>query len=372
MGHAVAKYRDPGEELRSFLDNPLPSENVIPETDAAMLVIENGTDYDFGSMDRGDTLEHSFIFRNDGTRPLKLGNPRTTCMCMLPRLESGGIPPGESRAVILRWTPKKYEMDFRQTATLSTSDPSHRVVTLTVFGRILPRSRSVPATVSLGNITTEDERNAQTIIYGYQSDILEVTGTSWLRPEWSNWFDVDFRPATQEELEREPDARAAVVCQLKIKSGLPLGAFHQRLTVDLKTDKESSVEIPIIGTIVGDLTIAGRGYDAEYSQLRIGKVTQGQGKTMTLILTAKGPNREDVKPTIKIIEPADSLTASFEETKSLEKASIHLLKIEVLASSPLTNRLGNDREHPAGRIVIATNHPTIPEIEFSVRFAVAE
>ena len=240
VGHALIGYRDPGLELRGFLADPLPAQNVIPVEDAAVLVVENGESYDFGSMDRGETLEHAFVFRNNGTRPLKLGTPRTDCMCMLPELGSEGIPPGESRDVILRWTPRKYEMEFRQTATIpTTGDPRRRVVTLEVFGRVLPRIRSVPATVSVGNITSLDERELQTIIYGYQSDTLEVTGTNWLQPQLADRFEVSFRPATPEELEREIDAKSALVCQLKIKPGLPLGGFHQRLTVDLQTDKKN-------------------------------------------------------------------------------------------------------------------------------------
>ena len=371
VAHALASYRDPGPELQSFLSNPLPAENVIPKEDAAVLVVENGVDHDFGTMDRGDTMEHAFVFRNDGTRPLTIEERGTTCMCMLPELESGAIPPRQSREVILRWTPRKYETEFHQTATIATSDPRRRIVTLTVFGHVLPRARSVPATVSTGNITAETAREMQTIIYGYQSDTLEVTGTKWLKLPSEDLFEVDFRPATAEELEREPNAKAAVVCQLQIKPGLPLGSFHQRLIVDLKTDKTTSVEIPIVGTVVGDITIAGRGYNAGQRVLRLGHVVQDQGKKTAFFLTSKGPLRETVRPTIKLVEPAEALSANFGEAKSLATAVMHPLTVEVPAGAPYTNRLGNDQEHPAGRIVIETNHPSIPEIELRVRFAVA-
>ena len=371
VGHALTRYRDPGPELQSFLDNPLPSQNIVPREDSAVLVVENGVDHDFGTMERGETLEHTFIFRNDGTRPLTIDVVGTTCMCMLPELESGAIPPGQSREVVLRWVAKKYEKEFHQTATIATSDPRRRVVTLTVHGHVLPPARCVPATVAVGNISAQTSREMQSIIYGYQSDTLEVTGTKWLKLPLQGLFDVQFRPATTEELEREPNARAAIVCQLQIKPGLPLGSFHQRLTVDLKTNKTTSVEIPIVGAVVGDITVAGRGYNASRRVLRLGHVVQDQGKKTMLFLTAKGPHRESVQPTIKLVEPADALSASFGQSKSSAKAVMYPLTVEVPAGAPFTNRLGNDQEHPAGRIVIETKHPAIPEIELRVRFAVA-
>ena len=373
VGHALTTTRDPGAELSAFLENPLPVENEINVEDAPRLVVINGEDHDFGVMDRGDTREHRFVFRNDGTKPLILGKPRTTCMCMLPDVGKGGIPPGETREVILRWTAKKHEMEFRQTATMSTSDPLRSVVTLNVYGRVVPRSRSIPATVDVGRITTASAIEKQTIIYGYQSEELTVAHTRWLKPELADAFDVEFRDATIDELEREPDAKAALVCQLKIQPGLPLGALHQRLIVDLKADRKTSLEIPIIGKVVGDVTIVGRDYRADDRTLSIGHVSQAEGEKATLFLTAKGPHREEVKPTVKLVEPAESLSVTFDPPRSNRNGAsyMHTFRIEVPAGSPFVNRLGNTPDNPAGRIVIETNHPEIPEIELKVRFAVA-
>lgn len=372
VGHALTTSRDPGAELTAFLENPLPSENVINVESAAKLVVINGEDHDFGVMDRGDTREHTFFFRNDGNKALTLGKPRTTCMCMLPDVGKGGIPPGETREVILRWTPKKHEIDFRQTATMTTSDPARGVVTLNVYGRVVPRSRSVPATVAVGNITASKERKTQTIIYGYQSDELVVSHTRWLKPELADAFEVDFRPATTEELERETNAKAALVCLLKIKSGMPLGAFNQRLMVDLKADKKVSLEIPIVGTVVGDLTISGRGYNEDERTLGFGPVKRDKGKKATLFLTAKGPHCAKVKPTIKLVDPPD-LAVSFDPPKSLKGGTsfMHICRVEIPEGCSFVNRLGSTVDNPPARIVIETNHPEIPELEIFVRYAVA-
>jgi hypothetical protein len=203
VGHALMNYRNPGSEFTSFVDGTLIADTGVTESDVAILVTEDGTDFDFGIMDRGDTQEYAFTFRNDGTRPLSLKITRTTCMCAVGELEADSIPPGESREVTLRWTAKRDEIDFRETATITTSDPQRPVVTLAVFGRVLPRVRSVPSNAGFGNITSDTIREMRTIIYGYQSDKLEVVGTRWLSPELAEFFEIGFHPATTEELERE-------------------------------------------------------------------------------------------------------------------------------------------------------------------------
>ena len=373
VGHALVNYREPGVEFAGFVDRTLVPDSGVANSDVAILVTEDGTDFDFGSMDRGDTEEHAFTFRNDGTRPLTLKIIRTTCMCAVGELEADSIPAGESREVTMKWTPKKYEIEFRETATITTSDPKRHVVTLAIFGRVLPRVRSVPTNVGFGNITSDTIREMRTIIYGYQSDKLEVVGTRWLRPELAEFFEIGFHPATTEELEREIDAKAAIVCQLKLKPGLPPGAFHQRVVVTLQTDKETAVEIPIHGKLVADVTIAGRGFDMDTRTLRLGHVSQKDGKQATLYMIAKGPHKNDVRPAIALTEPEDLLKASFDEPRPLNqgRAIRHMLKIDVPAGSRFANHLGNTDTQKPGRIVISTNHPSVPQIEIEVWFAVA-
>ncbi len=374
VGHALMNYRDPGAEFTAFVTGTLERNSEVTGQDVAMLVTDDGTDFDFGTMDRGDTMEHAFGFRNAGTRPLSLKITGTTCMCTVGELEADTIPPGESREVTLRWNAKRFEREFRETATITTSDPKRPVVTLAVFGRVLPRVRSVPTNVALGNITAEATREARTIIYGYQSDELEVVGTQWRRPELSEFFEIEFHPATTEELEREIDAKAAIVCELKLKPGLPPGDFLQRAIVNLQTDKETSVEIPIHGKVVADVTIAGRGFDADKRTLLLGHVSQKEGKKVTLYMTAKGPHRNEVRPEVVVTEPEDLLKASFGEPRPLNQgaAIMHLFNIEVPAGSRFANHLGNTDAQKAGRIVISTNHPSVPQIEIEVLFAVAD
>jgi hypothetical protein len=374
VGHALVNYRDPGVEFARFVDGTLAPDTGVAQSDVAILVTEDGTDFDFGTMDRGETEEYAFTFRNDGTRPLSLKITRTTCMCAVGELESESIPPGESREVTMKWTPKKHEIDFRETATLATSDPKRPIVTLSIFGRVLPRVRSVPTNVAFGNVTADASRETQTVIYGYQSDKLEVVETRWQRPELAEFFEIGFHPATTEELEREIDAKAAIVCQLKLKPGLPPGVFLQRALVTLQTDKETTVEIPIHGKIVADVMIVGRGYDEDTRTLRLGHVSQKDGKQAVLVMTAKGPHRNDVRPSIVLTEPEDLIKASFDEPRPLNQGAVirHMLRIDVPAGSRLANHLGNSDTQKPGRIVISTNHPSVPQIEIEVWFAVAD
>jgi hypothetical protein len=184
---------------------------------------------------------------------------------------------------------------------------------------------------------------------------------------------------------------------------LPPGGFRQRALITLQTDKETAVEIPIHGKMVADVTIVGRGFDEDTRTLHLGHVTRKDGKKTVLVMTAKGPHRNDVRPEIALTEPADLLEASFDEPRPLNQgaaimhmlrigvpagsrfasfdeprplnqgaAIMHMLRIGVPAGSRFANHLGNTDTQKPGRIVISTSHPSVPRIEIEVWFAVAD
>ena len=106
-------------------------------------------DYDFGRMETNNSGRHEFIVTNAGEQPLTLEQGKRfcgccTCVCTTQLPEGGTIPPGESAAVILQWSIKRFTGAFYQTSTLLTNDRDRPEVTLGISGRITPTVRAVP------------------------------------------------------------------------------------------------------------------------------------------------------------------------------------------------------------------------------------
>lgn len=59
--------------------------------------------HDFGQIKQGDRVEHTFIFRNNGTMPLVISKVRTTCGCTATDYPTAPIMPGEKATLSARF-----------------------------------------------------------------------------------------------------------------------------------------------------------------------------------------------------------------------------------------------------------------------------
>ncbi len=79
-----------------------PSEYKLPEVDNSLIDEENPAqiefeirEFDFGTIEQGSVIEHTFKFKNTGKSPLKIFDARATCGCTLPHYSQDIIEPGE-------------------------------------------------------------------------------------------------------------------------------------------------------------------------------------------------------------------------------------------------------------------------------------
>lgn len=61
------------------------------------------SDYDFGTVDEGAVVEHTFTFTNTGKKPLLISNARSTCGCTVPEWPHDPILPGEDGEINVRF-----------------------------------------------------------------------------------------------------------------------------------------------------------------------------------------------------------------------------------------------------------------------------
>ena len=85
----------------------------------------------------------------------------------------------------------------------------------------------------------------------------------------------------------------------------------------------------------------------------------------------KGEHREEVQVSVGECVPAEFLTATIGERKSIRDGEAYLYPIEVQISknSPSMNRLGGVGTG-VGRVMLETTHPTAKQVILYVRFAV--
>ena len=90
-------------------DGPLPSFEFTEEL------------HDFGTINDGDVVEHTFAFTNTGQAPLIISDAKATCGCTVPEWPKEPIPVGESGEIKVRFNSKGKPGIQNKTVTLTAN-----------------------------------------------------------------------------------------------------------------------------------------------------------------------------------------------------------------------------------------------------------
>jgi len=85
----------------------------------------DATEFDFGTVDEGEKVSHSYTFKNTGDEPLILSNAKGSCGCTVPKWPKEPIPPGEDGEITVEFNSKnkKGKRNQKVTITANTNPP---------------------------------------------------------------------------------------------------------------------------------------------------------------------------------------------------------------------------------------------------------
>lgn len=345
-------------------DAPL---DVSADSRASRVEVDDPT-FDFGSMQRGTTKSHQFVFKNVGTAPLTLRVGQTSCKCTLGTVDDEPIPPGESVEVELEWSAKQDGGEFRQTATILTNDPTQSQVLLTVFGTIVQATGVSPPDLVFDKVPAGGVKTAEVYLMAMLQDELHVGSAMLTDEKTRDLFDIQIEPVAKEALP-DPKAKAGVKISVTSKPGLPVGRFDQWLSLTTDLADAKKLDIPVVGRVVGDISLYGRDWSEERATLSLGRVKSSTGKKSTINIVVRGEQAGEVEFSFVSANPPE-LNVEIGEAKKLKDDLVHVpLTVEI---PPGTRPMAflDTAQGDEGRIVIGTTHPTIKELVVGVRFAV--
>jgi hypothetical protein len=344
-----------------------PSSPVAKERPAARVEIA-APEFNFGAMQRGTKRSHEFIVKNAGNAPLTLRVGETTCKCTLGVASEEPIQPGESTNVKLEWTAIADPGPFRQTATLLTNDPRHSRLVLTIAGQVNEAKGIEPPDFLLDKISAGESKSAQVFLMAMFHDEISVSDWQLTNADLRPYFDVQIEPVERAELPN-PAAKAGVRITVTAKPGMPLGNFYQGLKLHTTLADAPEIDIPIIGRVVGDISVHGNEWDDERGILQLGHVKSGEGKRVRLNVVIRGAGAENVTLSVASRDPP-ALSVSIGEPKRLRESLVHVpVEVEVPPGTPPMVRLGT-AQGEQGRVVLGSTHPTVREVSLDVRFSV--
>lgn len=356
--------------------------------------------HDFGTVGTGGSGSHDFVVTNTGTGPLRLTRGATSCTCTIadfkpdatspdgtaplaPGQGSDGttkvVPPGESTRVTLQWKGRGPGGPFRQQATILTDDPRRPEVVLVVEGVVVPTWKAVPETLLFSQVSATAGETATVRIFTFGTEPPRVAQAAVERSGGeqppsdeaaSDWFTVTTRPLDAAEIAAETAATGGLLATVIARAGLPLGPFRALLTLTVQMPDEVVIEVPIEGSVSGDLSVVAATWDRTRQALLLGTVSGKQGFRTQAFLTVRGPHRDTIRPTVREVVP-DSLAVTVGTAQAVGTGSVVRIPLEISippGSRPvnhLCSELG-----PAGRIVIDTGHPDSPTLTIPVCIAI--
>ena len=371
---------------REFKEERLPTKltlAVIAERDTKIpsdgpkVVVDGGEIYDFGTMDRGSSGKHDFVFRNVGNMPLVITMQTTTCKCTAAasggkKMEKGTsqtIPPGGTFPITLDWVIKQAQPDFSQSAEFRTTDPRREIVRLLIHGRTVDAIELSPASLQIPSATADESVAGIVSILSHRDEELKILSHSLRDTESKDFFTVTFKPLSPAEAGAQA-AKGGLTIRVAFKPSLPLRTTTRIITLKTNYEGIEPQMIPVEIQIVGDISLLGPKVSTGSNLVNLGAVEQKAGLTHTVYLHIKGPHREMTELEVESAEPATSLKATLGDAVALSPTVKRIpLKIEIPADAPIGNYLGVSNSQ-TGRVILKTTHPKIKQLVIPVKFAV--
>jgi hypothetical protein len=349
------------------LSDETPASELEPQGKFPRVVVDE-PHFNFGSMERGREKSHEFVIRNAGDAPLRLRVGQTSCKCTLSEVDSSAIEPGESTRVKLEWTAKVERGPFRQTAMIHTNDPQQPEIELQIDGEIVQSSNIEPPDFAFDKIEVGQSKTAQVYVMAMLQDELTVNSAELTVDENRDKFDVKVEKVPKDQLPNK-SAHDGVCVTVTVKPGLPVGRFYQYVTLDTNLKDGEKVHIPVVGRVVGDISMHGTNWREDEGVLVLGGIKSSEGRKARINLVVRGEEAQDIKFEVGSVDPSE-MKVTIGEPKRIKNALVHVpVDIEIPAGTRPMARLATAQGEEA-RVVIKTSHPVMKELAFGVRFAV--
>lgn len=340
------------------------------------------TVFAFGTVGVGGKGSHEFVIRNTGDAPLELTKGATSCSCTVSDFEEseGGssnakvIPPGGSTLLKVQWRGKGDGGPFRQQASVLTNDPRRPRIAFVVEGTVVPSVTAEPQSLSFPRLSSGSGERAtvKLFTFGTEPPQVQSLGLDAADGKAGRFIKLSSGPLDAAEIATKPGATGGLAITVELLPGLPIGALRQAIRVVLRTPEEVTIDVPVEGSVLGDLAVTGRTWDSNNQAVLLGAVSGRVGLREELFLTAKGPHRESVKPIVSHVVP-ESLQVTVGEPRPVGNGAVFRIPITLVIppGSQPANHICSPQA-PGGRIVLETGHPDSPTFTIPLCVAIGQ
>jgi hypothetical protein len=255
--------------------------------------------YDFGTMEAGETGRHTFKIISVGEEPLEIKRGKTTCKCTVSGLSAGGRKAGEKESLILKkgesatieleWEAKGDQPMFQQSATVHTSDPDHPQIPLSIAGQVSAVMMLQPPEVwHVGAVDGDKPSKFDQFLIG--SAILKEFKIIPPIACADESIKAEATPLSKDEL-KSSRFKSGYKITVTVLPKDAIGRFQEKLTIKTDARKELTFAPQIVGVRTGPVLIRaplGVRWDGGSMRLSLDRFQASQGKSAELLLYVAG------------------------------------------------------------------------------------
>src|SRR5215813_8435052 len=295
-----------------------------PATGAPHIVFAEPV-FDFGKVEQGEQVTHLFRFTNQGGQELRIESVKTSCGCTAAVISEDVIPPGKEGTISATFDTTHFSGEKAKGITVYSNDPLQPVTTLTLQGEVTIEVAAEPAQLYLGRLRRGEEATRTIeVLYDAQKsiDIVKIENS---HPSVS---------VHAEDLSKEGKKGKKLLVTLK--KDAPLGRLNDQIVVTTTSQKKPVVEIPVFGSIEGDMVVLP-------PQVSFGVVRKGESKTQEISIKNRG-----TKP-VQVVRVQNSVTEVSAELTPVKQGEEYRLTLKTKGE--------NQPGRIQGEIQVFTDHP---------------
>lgn len=200
-------------------------------------------EFNFGPQQNNQSIDHTFVIRNEGDSTLEITNIRSSCGCTVGNVTSRSVAPGETSSITASYNLRGRQGRQRSTLTIETNDPNQRVLRLTMMGEAIRELQVRPQNVIFGQLMAGQNAERE----------VEIIGMA------SQPFDIHDAAITAAGMEIERiDELTPYHYRIGLSATMEGRPGHQQGSIQLQTSHPSFplLTIPVSAELVGALAVA--------------------------------------------------------------------------------------------------------------------
>ena len=214
-----------------------------PAAAAAPRLAPEETVFDFGTVERGAMVEHTFRLPNRGDGLLLVDHVKGSCGCTVAVVSAHDVAPGGEARITVTLDTARMAGRTSKVVDVYTNDPAQPVTALAMTGQVEADLIVAPSPLYLGRVRSgEPVRREVLIAPGRAGTAYTVTAVEHASPV----LDARLEPRAD-----GPGQRLVVA----LARHVPLGRLSEQLTLRTTSPREPVMTLTVFGSVEGDVMV---------------------------------------------------------------------------------------------------------------------